>query len=172
MKIIKHLLLLFILFLLGVSCEPEDKDQDTIEGTYIGTLSVEDASRKSYTTTIEAVAQIEKIGVQELEIHCYSEKLDTIFRLNYFEYEDKFKVCLTGQDFENTYHAPYTRPMGNSMMHNSGSQWMQHLNSMHQEGDVHYGEFNTDTQAFEYYFFMDEGSSSPQMHFRGTRQKN
>lgn len=159
-------ILSFIFF--SLSCETNDQDRDLVEGTFHGTLSMENEGTKSYTQTEEAIAEIKKTGEFEIEVHCYSNSLDTIFRLNYFEHEENFKVCLTGSDFEDMYHTSFTGPMEMQNMHGA-SQWMNHLRTMHTQEDIHFGEFLRENKSFEYTFLMDH-SSLPNMHFIGYRE--
>lgn len=156
------------LIFLFLSCETNDQDQDLVEGTFYGNLSIQNEGTKSYLQSEDAVAEIRKIGDYEVEVHCYSNSLDTIFRLNYFEHEENFKVCLTGSDFEDMYHTQYTGPMEMQNMHGT-SQWMNHLQTMHEEEDTHFGEFHSAEKSFEYTFLMDH-SSLPNMHFIGFKK--
>jgi hypothetical protein len=167
----KSIAALFILTFLFISCETDEPAPNEIEGTYYGSITFESELSKSNTQTHDAFAQVRITGDHEVEVHCSSTGLDTIFRLNYFEHEGNYKVCLTGDAFEEMYHMPYSGPMSMGMMH-SGSEWMNHLNAMHMEGDNHYGEFNSNHQSFEYLFTMEENSSLPNMHFKGYRDSN
>ena len=54
--------------------------------------------------------------------------------------------------------------MHGNMQHNS-SEWMQHLNNEHQEGDEHFGSFDMQHHSFNYTFRMSNGD----FHFEGTR---
>lgn len=166
MKKIKPLVVLLSLIIISISCETNDPAPNQVEGTYYGTLSIENQVTKISSYTKDAVAQVKITGDHELEVHCTSTDLDTIFRLNYFEHEENFKVCFTGDDFENMYHRAYSRPREMGMM-NSGSEWMNHLNTMHEAGDLHYGEFNSNNQSFEYLFLMESGSHLQFMGYRG-----
>ncbi|MFD2516930.1 hypothetical protein [Salinimicrobium flavum] len=173
MKNFTNFLAFFSLILFLFSCETDEPAPYQIEGTYYGTLSTVDGPSKISAKTEDAVAVIRKTGNQEVEVHCYSSEFDTIFRLNYFQHEEAFKVCLTGSDFTAMYHMPYSQPMGMGMgrMH-SGSEWMNHLSTMHQEGDPHFGEFNPGNHSFEYHFLMEQSNSSSNLKFRGYRDKN
>ena len=170
MNKIAPLVVLLSIILLTISCETKEPEPYQIEGTYYGTISTENQVTKSYTETKDAVAQVRLTGDHELEIYCTSIDLDTIFRLNYFEHEEYFKVCYTGNDFEEMYHRPYSRPMEMGMMR-SGSEWMNHLSTMHEDGDHHYGEFNSNKHSFEYTFLMESGSS-PNLQFIGYKEIN
>ncbi|MEG9327923.1 hypothetical protein V6B16_08245 [Salinimicrobium catena] len=163
------LTILFFLTLLFASCVTDESTPNEIEGTFYGTLSMESEGTKSYVRSEDAVAEIRKTGDFEVEVHCYSNSLDTIFRLNYFEHEENFKVCLTGSDFEDMYHTTFMGPMEMQNMHGT-SQWMNHLQTMHEEEDTHFGEFHSADNSFEYTFLM--GDSLPNMHFKGHRDQN
>ena len=162
--------LLFVFVLSAISCETNEPSRNEIEGTYYGTLTSDNSVSKFSTMAEEAVAVIRKTGDQEVEVHCYSTEFDTIFRLNYFPHEGGFKVCTTGIDFEQMYHMPYSQPMGMGMR-NSGTAWSDHLNSMHKEGDRHFGAFDPDNHSFEYYFLLEQENTS-NLQFRGYRNKN
>lgn len=171
MKSLNFLLTISLLTLLTISCETEDPAPNNIEGTYYGILSTVDDVKRAPAITQDAVAVIRKTGDQEIEVHCYSSDFDTIFRLNYFQHEERFKTCLTGSAFEEMYHMPYARPMGMGMGHN-GSDWMNHLSTMHQEGDTHYGEFDPMNHSFEHYFLMEQSNSFLNLYFSGRRNRN
>lgn len=170
MRTIPILASLLSMTLLLFSCESDESAQNEIEGTYYGTIVFELENSKNYNQTEDAVAEVRITGDHELEIHCSSTTLDTIFRLNYFEHGDDFKVCLTGDDFVNMYHTPFTRPMEMQNMHGA-SQWMNHLQTMHTQEDIHFGEFLSENNSFEYTFLMDH-SRLPNMHFSGYRNRN
>ncbi|MBK6284071.1 MAG: hypothetical protein IPF54_16725 [Draconibacterium sp.] len=73
-----------------------------MRGTYSGTLT-----NKSATGTIigssSATAGISKTSDGLIQVHCFGTGIDTTFMLNYFPDNDSVFVCLTGNDFRNTY---------------------------------------------------------------------
>ena len=52
----------------------------------------------------------------------------------------------------------------NGNMHNSGSEWMQHLNNEHEDSDEHFGGFDMQHRSFKYTFRMSNGD----FHFQGS----
>ena len=152
------------------SCEKsDDLISDDITGTYIGTLTLNQAGKSSETAKAEAVPAtivINEVGNQ-IQVHCLTEDFDTTVILDIYHNGDDIMVCLTGDDFENMYGHMYGQGnmMHGNMQHNS-SEWMQHLNNEHQEGDEHFGSFDMQHHSFNYTFRMSNGD----FHFQGIRQ--
>lgn len=151
----------FTLALLLFACQKSDDiTYDEITGSYIGTISTI-GSDPSITI---ATADIRQLGNQ-IEVHCYGGDFDATVMLDVFQNGNDIMVCLTGEDFNNMYgHMP-----GNSNWNWNGphhdSDWMQHLNNEHQQGDEHFGNFDMQHHTFNYTFQMSNGD----FHFQGTR---
>lgn len=151
------------------SCEKsDDLINDDITGTYIGTLILNQSNKSSETAKAEVVPAtivISEVGNQ-IQVHCLAEAFDTTVILDIYHNGDDIMVCLTGDDFENMYGHMYGQGnmMHGNMQHN-GSEWTQHLNNEHQEGDEHFGSFDMQHHSFNYTFRMSNGD----FHFQGTR---
>ena len=125
MKIKIDLLIVSVIIILGfTSCDKSEKTvtNNSIEGTYVGTLTNE--GLKSANGIIpgntSATADVTKTGDREIEVHCFSDELDTTFMLDYYENNDSMMVCLTGDNFEEMYgHMMGENHMGGGMMGNS-----------------------------------------------------
>lgn len=169
-QIIKNLKVIFTLTLVLVffACEKNDVlNDDQVTGSYIGTISTDISGKSSISTTSKsATADISMLGNQ-IEVHCYGEEFDTRIILDVYHNGDDIMVCLTGDDFENMYGHMYGQGnmMHGNMQHN-GSEWMQHLNNEHQEGDEHFGSFDMQHHTFNYTFQMSNGD----FHFQGTKK--
>ena len=151
-----------------ISCEKtEDLVSNEVSGTYIGTLTSNVSSKSSVAkSNIAATAVIKMVGKQ-IEVHCFGDNFDTTIMLDIYHNGDSINVCLTGNDFENMYgHMLGQGNMMNGNMHTTGSEWMQHLNNEHHEGDEHFGGFDMMHHSFNYTFKMNNGD----FHFQGTKK--
>lgn len=169
----KHLLgnlktILSISFvLLLFSCEKsDDLNLNEITGTYIGTLTTDISSKSSSTSKIiqTATAVVSDVGGQ-IEVHCYDEDFDVTIILDFYHHSDRIMVCQTGDDFENMYGHSLGHGDMNGNMHNNSTEWMQHLDNEHQNGDEHFGGFDMQDHSFNYTFKMNNGD----FHFQGTK---
>jgi hypothetical protein len=50
-------------------------------------------------------------------------------------------------------------------MNNGSSEWMNHMNNEHEEGDEHFGGFNMSNRTFGYTIKSEDGD----YHFQGTK---
>lgn len=167
MKKLKTFWLIALLLPLLFSCSEEDSPDLSIEGSYIGYLKPVNIQALS-----PEMAQAD-VNINEdhlLEIHCYSESLDTIFRLNYYKDHDDYFVCLTGEDFEHEYGHEMSHANMPSNMMGYASEWMYHLENEHQQGDEHFGGFHMQDHSFEYFFQMMDGDHDYQLQFQGIKQ--
>lgn len=171
MKRLAKLIAFYLPALLFTSCDSSEPVRDEIEGTYYGTLTSGISGSQS-TVGENSVAVIRKTGPREVEVHCYSNEFDTIFRLNYFEHEERFKVCATGPAFEMMYNMPYAQPMGMGPGMHAGSEWNYHLKTMHRPEDHHFGEFNTNDHSFRYLLVTKQNESDSNLQFIGYRDGN
>lgn len=165
MRLLNHLALPILFILLFSACEKQSIDE-SIEGVYEGVLTPVDIQSAN---TENAQANVTIVGDHLIEVHCYSESLDTIFQLNYYKNYDEYMVCLTGEDFLNMYgHNLYHQNMGPGMMRNN-TEWMYHLEYQHASGDEHFGKFNMADHSFEYLFEPNDQNHTMRLHFRGFR---
>lgn len=153
-----------------LGCEKNDDEiTPTIEGIYEGTLELK-SELKSYSNNgHEGTAIVTKLNDKEIQVHCFGGNLDTTFMLNYFEDNDSVFVCLTGEAFQHRYgHRQGEGHMnGGGMMHqNNQTQWGQHINNEHNQGDEHYGGFHMESNSFN--CVIDSGHGY--YHFEGEKQ--
>ena len=159
-----------------------NKSEDTIpdnsiEGTYTGTITTE--GLKSATGVMpgstNATADVIKTGDGEIEVHCYSDELDTTFMLDYFDDHDSVMVCLTGDAFEEMYgHMMGEGHMGGGMMgdiNDGETEWEHHMDDEHQPGDEHFGGFDMTNHTFGYRFQMMDGDNQYTLDFQGTKSR-
>jgi hypothetical protein len=160
------------------SCEKsDDQSIDDIEGTYIGSFSISsslksaplDGSDEDHGTT-----DVNMMGDNQIQVHCYGNAIDTTFMLDYYEHNDSVMVCLTGVDFENMYgHMLGQGHMMGGMMgdiSNGESEWMHHNNDEHNERDEHFGGFNMHDGTFTYSFSMMDGTTPYYLKFHGVKE--
>jgi maltose-binding protein MalE len=146
--------LIFIIVL--TACNEDETTDDRsylndIEGTYTGTLSI-DNMKTSYSATANVIITEN----DQLQIHCYSELLDTTMIMDAYEHNDSVMICATGEAF---YHQYGHMGNGHHMMdmRMNQSEWMHHLEDDHMEGDQHYGGFNMQNHSFTYTYKMHDG---------------
>ena len=162
-------LLLVSAIVLVASCE-KTKDQaiGDIEGTYLGSFTESTELNSALfdgNGEHDGIAVVTMMVDGQIQVHCYGNKIDTTFILNYFEHNDSVMVCNTGDDFENIYgHMLGQGNMNGNMQNNT--EWMQHLNGEHQDGDEHFGNFDMQHHLFNYTFKMNNGD----FHFQGTKE--
>lgn len=159
------------------ACEKsDDVSPQEIEGTYVGTLTGFDnaKSETGVNTNEAAIAEIRKTGNELIEVHLYSEGMDTTFVLNHYEHNNSVLVCLDGNDFENMYgHMLGQGHMNGGMMNdrqNGETEWTHHLNDEHQEGDEHFGGFDMQNHTFGYQLNMMDGNTPYYLKFQGERK--
>jgi hypothetical protein len=163
----KLIITLFATSLLFIACEKSNSsdnnnnNNNNIDGTYTGTLSLNNVTKSGSTIpSTDAFADVKLTG-DLIEVHCYGGELDTTFMLDFYQHNDSVFVCHTGEEFENLYgHMKGSGHMSGGMMgdmHNGESEWMHHLNDEHEEGDDHFGGFDMEHQSFSYLFTMEGG---------------
>ena len=96
-----------------------------------------------------ATAFASTVGEGLIQIHCYGEFIDTTLVPNHYLHNDSFMVCLPGDDFEHI----YGHMLGEGHMVGSGgmmgdrknneTEWMHHLTDEHENGDHHFGGFES-----------------------------
>ncbi len=177
MKTKRKLFFTIAIVVLGfTACNKTDEPIDnSIEGTYVGTLTTYGLKSGSgvMSGSSNATADVTKIKDGEIEVHCYSDDIDTTFMLNYFENHDSVMVCLNGEDFEHMYGHMYGQGhMGDGMMGditNGETEWQHHMDDEHQNGDEHFGGFGMGNQTFGYHFKMMDGNMPYSLNFQGTK---
>ena len=166
MKKFKTLLSIVLVITLIACQESDDVDLNEITGTYAGTLTSNLSSKSSSSkSTNSATAVVSMVGAQ-IEVHCYGENFDESVMLDIYHDNDKVMVCFTGNDFENMYGHMLGQGNMNGNMHKNNTEWMQHLNDEHQDGDEHFGNFDGQHHSFDFTFKMPNGD----FHFQGTKE--
>jgi len=173
----KTKLFLVVAIIIGLAaCNKTDEPIDnSIEGTYVGTLTTD--GLKSATGVMpdssNAKADVTKINDEQIEVHCYNDEIDTTFMLNNFENHDIVMVCLNGEDFKYMYGHMYGQGhMGGGMMGditNGETEWQHHMDDEHKQGDEHFGGFDMGNQTFGYHFKMMDGNMPYYLDFQGKK---
>lgn len=174
----KHLLkfsgIAVALLVLFTACKKEKTNDPTVDGIYEGTLT---SSQVKSTLEIGksemASAEITFTGKNQIQVHCFSDGLDTTFKMNYYHHNDSTYVCYTGDDFEEMYgHMLGEGHIGSMMdnMHDGETEWMHHMSEEHDGGDEHFGGFDKGNHHFSYTFQMNRNDSSDDLYFQGKKQ--
>lgn len=159
------------------ACEKSESPiEESIEGTYVGTLTSQNGLKGGSVvskTEDDTIAEITKTGKETIEVHIYNVELDTTFLLNYYWDMNNVEVCLTGDDFENMYgHMLGQGHMNGDMMgdmQDDESEWSHHLNDEHQNDDEHFGGFDMENHMFRYRLTMMEGGVPYDLQFQGVK---
>jgi hypothetical protein len=178
MKTTKRVFIAAVLALFVVTaCEnTEEVGNNSIEGTYYGSLTTETKSAVTRASGLEsATAEVVKAGNDLVQVHMYGNEMDTTFMLNYYEDHDSIMVCLTGEKFEDMYgHMLGDGHMGGGMMgdiSNGETEWQHHIGDEHNNGDEHFGGFDMGNHSFGYSLRMEENGTPYYLHFKGTKNE-
>lgn len=138
-----------------------------VGGIYEGVLTDNLGSKSlNALNSKRAMAYVDVIG-NEIRFHCVSEDFDETVMLNYYRHNDQLMVCLTGDAFEQTYgHRLGSGNMNGGRMMNGNTEWTNHMNRDHHEGDEHFGGFNMQEHTFKYTFKLNYGT----FYFEGVRK--
>lgn len=168
----KKLSLISIVIVLTVvffnSCEREKAVPDlTVDviGKYVGDLI--DSETK---ITKSATVDVAKSGENEVEIHCYGEFMDTTFVMDLYENADSIMVCFSDEDSFFNQYGHHMSGSHHMMGDNDGYNWMHHMNDEHENGDEHFGGFDTNMHTFNYLFRVGTVPSLKEFHFIGNKQ--
>lgn len=159
------------------ACEKSESPiGESLEGTYVGTLTNQDGLKGGSVVSKsedDAIAEITKFGKETIEVHIYNVELDTTFLLNYYKYMNNVEVCFTGDDFKKMYgHMLGQGHMNGGMMgdmQDDETEWGHHLNDEHQNDDEHFGGFDMEDHTFRYRLTMMEGGVPYDLQFQGMR---
>ena len=175
--IFKTAMLAVISAVIFTACETtKEATIESIEGTYIGTLTRDDGLKhlSQNNQNNKATAEVQQTENGVIEVRFQGHRLDTTMMFNHYNHHDSVMVCLTGEDFEHMYgHMPGEGHMSGGMMghmNNGETEWMHHLHDEHQDGDEHFGGFNMQNHTFGYTFNMMEGDKPYQLSFQGKKQ--
>lgn len=167
MKILRIISALFLsIFFVGCTDSDELVDSD-ITGTYIGEL-IQDVSLKSSATKSENFATVVVTAQgDQIQVHCVSDNFDERIILDTYHDDEIIRVCLTGEEFQNTYgHHLGMMNMHENGHHSQENEWMRHLHEEHEDGDEHFGFFDMRYRSCDFTFVTDHGN----FHFHGTKE--
>ncbi len=178
----KKIILLFASALIVAGFTACNKSEEalpdnSIEGTYAGTLTTDGLKSANgiMPGSTSATADVTQTGDGEVQVHCYSDELDTTFMLDYFDDHDSVMVCLTGEAFEEMYgHMMGEGHMMGGMMGDISegeTEWQHHMYDEHQPGDEHFGGFDMANHTFGYHFQMMDGNDPYMLDFQGTKTR-
>ncbi len=180
MKNARLLVVMSAAVLIGLtSCqESVDLSVSTVDGIYRGSLTYESSLKSTSvagTGSSDAIAEVTDLGDGQIEVHCFGDEMDTTFILNSYEHNNMVMVCLDGEAFEQMYgHMMGSGQWNNGMNHSGGmrssngsrnSEWLDHMENDHSEGDEHFGGFNMTERTFDYTIEAEDGD----YHFLGTK---
>jgi len=162
-KVTKIFSLAFFATMAIVGCNnTDDLTDNSIEGTYSGTLTSKSATGAVLGSS-SATAGISITGENLIQVHCVGAGIDTTFMLNYYADNDSVRICLAGKDFQNTYgHTMGQWHMGGGMMgdiQKGQTEWQHHMADEHMAVDKHSGGFDMMNNSFGYTFNRYNGSS-------------
>jgi len=161
----KYFISITIVILL-FSCEKsDDLNSYDVTGTYTGILTLDLSSKSSNAESIKPATVVVSSFGNQIQVHCFADDFDATAILDIYNHNDNIMVCLTGEEFENMYGHMLGQDHMNSNMQNNDTDWMQHLNKEHQDGDEHFGSFDMQHQSFNYTFRINNRD----FHFEGIR---
>jgi hypothetical protein len=165
-----------------------------VVGTYTGTLK-NSATNDSRPATITVTAQNDSL----VRMHCFSNDFDSTITMQLYQNYDSIMMCFTGQDFYNEYghntnnydfcYSKQSGWMNNGWMNDgdcwgnnnnnwgnnnwAGNEqwnaWTNHLNTQHNQNDLHYGGFNLSENSCNYSFNINIDGTSYSEVFQGVK---
>lgn len=155
----------------GTNIWPSSQSQEMIElmvGTYEGTITPANAR----TTGTNAEIYVTAVNDSTVQMKCVSDIYTDSIMVNIYPNEGVAQMCFTQQDFERYYG--YSMPdnnycnngswnnMGNMsgsgnmsgqwQGSNSTTPWINHINSVHNGNDVHFGQYDITSDSLNYTF--------------------
>jgi len=161
---------MIIISVFMLSCQKEDGTNlvlnltESVIGSYKGTIT-DSGSGNVYVATADVIKSDNSI----VEVHCYSDVLDSTFVMEVFENGDTIMVCSVGGDFAKLYG--HSRMNEHHMMGNAnGQDWGHHMDEEHDQDDEHFGGFNMNDLSFYYDFEMEDNHGDFTLEFKGKKQ--
>ena len=181
MKSIKNILVAAAAIAILAACSKKDEPvaDQSIEGNYVGTLTASSLKSTSGAITghVSATSTVSQINDSMVEVHCFSDDLDTTFMLNYFNDNDSVIVCMNDSAFEEMYDEMMGHGgmmggmMGGWTNRQSGeTDWQYFRNNYPQAGTLQMGGFDRMNHSFGYQFEMMNGNTPYNLTFQGTKQ--
>lgn len=165
-----------------------------VVGTYTGTLK-NSTTNVGETAIITVTIKNDSL----IQLHCMADNFDSTIILQLYQNYDSIMVCFTGQNFYNEYghntnnydfcNSRQSGWMNNNWM-NDGNHWMNHntnwgntdwagndqwnawtnhMNTQHNQNDLHYGGFNPSMNSCNYRFQMSNGNTHYYEFFTGVK---
>ena len=153
-----------------------------VAGTYNGNIT-NTATNQTKPATVTVTAVNDSV----VSIHCVADGFEQTHTLRLYDNNDKVMVCYTGQEFEGEYghHLDDETDFCNNQpdgwendwcMNNNcwyqgddSNAWTNHMNTQHDQNDVHYGDFEPGNNACNYDFKVVDGNSTYFQSFTGTK---
>lgn len=181
MKTIKNILItaMAIATLAGCSKKDEPATDQSIAGTYVGTLTTSSLKSTSGRNNgqVAATSTVTELNDSMLEVHCYNDDLDTTFMLNYFNDNDSVIVCMNDSAFDEMYDdmMEHGGMMGGMMggwtdRQSGETDWQYFMDNFPHADTLQIGGFNMMNHSFGYQFEMMDGDSPYNLTFQGTKQ--
>ena len=180
-RIINLTAILVLVILAGCSKKDEPVTDQSIAGTYVGTLTAGGLKSTSGTITgqVGATTTVTQLNDSAVEVHCYNDDLDTTFMLTYFNDNDSVIVCLNDSAFDEMYDEMMGQGgmmgrggmMGGTINRQAGeTDWQYFRNNVPQAGTLQMGGFDMIGHTFGYQFEMANGDTPYNLTFQGTKQ--
>jgi len=164
-----------------------------VVGTYTGTIQ-NSLTKENKTATLTVTMQNDSL----ITMHCVAEDFDTTITMQLYQNSDSIMLCSTGQDFynqyqhdKNNYDFCYSQQSGwmnenwmndsncwgndNTNWGNSNwagndqwNAWTNHLNTQHNQNDMHFGGFSLSENTCNYSFLMYNETSNYYEVFEGV----
>lgn len=175
--------ILVLVILAGCSKKDEPVPDQSIDGTYTGTLTASGLKSTSGAINgqVAATSTVTELNDSILEVHCYNDDLDTTFMLNYFNDNDSVIVCMNDSAFDEMYDDMMENGgmMGGMMGGMKGgwtdrqsgeTDWQYFMDNFPQAGALQIGGFNMMNHSFGYQFEMMDGDMPYNLTFQETKQ--
>lgn len=166
-----------------------------VAGTYSGTLK-NSATNESKPATLS----VTRVNDSLVSMHCVAAGFDTTLINLCYQNDNQIMLCYSGQDFFNQYghnmnnynfcSSKQSGWMNNGWMNDSNcwgndninwgnkswagndqwNAWINHLNTQHNQNDMHYGIFNMSGHNCDYTFIIKTPSANYTQQFVGAIQ--
>ena len=174
---------------------PNELLSSKVVGTYYGTLK-SSTTNQNKEATLTVTMQNDSL----IAMHCVADNFDSTLTMQLYQNYDSIMVCYTGQDFFNEYGhntnnydfctSQQSGWMNNNWMNDTTccdnndnnwgnntwagndqwNAWTNHMNTQHNENDMHYGGFNPEKNSCNYIFSMNDGNNDYFEIFEGIRK--
>ena len=154
------------MFIMAACDKTTVETNQSIEGTYTGTLS-KNTSFKKVALDGGVYVDVNLMDSSFVEIYCYGGELDTTLMLHFYEGNDSTFLCFSDEQFQGMFGYAY----GSShMMGGNANDWMDQMMGEDYTDNDSFGGFDMMDHSFDYTFNKSEGDSIAHFHFHGTKQ--